>query len=140
MDTFQGRPHPLEGLGMAPKHGRLEKAEQRHQCHVCMSMVREQPRIPAVFGGHVHLDEWKHACGQPGGVQWGTTLHHQCAQLPDESGNQVQIDGKLLIALGIIRTVRPWSDTHGKQDEQSAKLQRVLPADLSVDGGRANEF
>ena len=58
--------------------------------------------------------------------------------------NQVQPICNLLIAfwiaLGIIKTVSwPWSDTHGKQDEQSAKLQRVLPADLSVDGGRADE-
>eukprot|EP00964_Phaeocystis_antarctica_P027849 scaffold15705_cov83-Phaeocystis_antarctica.AAC.2 len=115
--------HPLEGFGMAPKHGRLEEAEQPHQLSACPSIAP----MPAVLDGHVHLDEWKHACGQPGGVQWGTRLHHQRAQLPEKAGN-------LLITLGIIRT-----DPHGEHDEQSAKLQRVLQTDLSVDGERADE-
>eukprot|EP00964_Phaeocystis_antarctica_P065605 scaffold39593_cov60-Phaeocystis_antarctica.AAC.3 len=106
---------------MAPKHGRLKKAEKRHQSRACACME------PTAFDGHVHLDEWKHASGQPGGVQWGAGLRHQHCQLLAEYGN-------LLIALGIIRT-----DAHGKQDEQPAELQRVLLADLSVDGKSADE-
>eukprot|EP00964_Phaeocystis_antarctica_P104804 scaffold69892_cov71-Phaeocystis_antarctica.AAC.4 len=113
-----------KGLGMAPKHGRLEKTKQRHQPCACVLMAIKRP-IPAVFDGHVQFDEWKHACGQPGGVQWGIGLRHQPRQLLDEFSH-------LHIAFGVIRT-----DAHGKQDEQFAELQSVPPADLSVDGERA---
>ena len=59
---------------VAPKRGRLEEAEQHHQSHAiveCMFM------IPEVFDLLDELvDERKHTCGQPGGVQWGTGLRH----------------------------------------------------------------
>ena len=74
-------------MAVAPKHGRLEEAEQHHQSHAileCMFM------IPEVFDLLDELvDERKHTCGQPGGVQWGTGLRHQHRQQSDESANFV---------------------------------------------------
>eukprot|EP00964_Phaeocystis_antarctica_P031007 scaffold17552_cov32-Phaeocystis_antarctica.AAC.2 len=88
------------------------------------------------FSTKLRLDEWDHACSQPGGVHWDVWMRHHCCELIAEkailiatSANDGLENFTQEIAGHVIATTR----VHAKLDEQCAKLHGVLPADLMVD-------